>query len=144
MNNVEQKALSNIDTDKLIELTQRLIRIPSVNPPGEYKEIAGFLHGQMRTMGLDTTILEGEPGRPNVLGEANHLNITGAFKGRKPEFEGSLSAGDLYHVLKKGIPGAWIGAGNGSLRHAVNERIAIEDLIEMARVYVLLVLRFCL
>jgi acetylornithine deacetylase/succinyl-diaminopimelate desuccinylase-like protein len=66
-------------------------------------------------------------------------NITG----RKPEFEGSLSAGDLYHVLKMGIPGAWIGAGNGSLRHAKNEHIAIQDLIEMTQVYILLILRLC-
>jgi succinyl-diaminopimelate desuccinylase len=396
MNKREQEALSSMDTDKLIELTQKLIRIPSVNPPGEYNDISVLFYDRMRSMGLNTAILEGKPGKPNVLGmlpgtdpkasvlllsghmdvvsasnpsawrydpfggeihedkiwgrgaidmkgalaaailalesvmkagvqlrgtvilgatvddetagpwgmkyvinrgldaegwpqptvhvlgEANNLNITGAFKGRlwvkisvggksahggepeaginaiekmlklilnlnglcrrdhplmgretlnigkilggevvnvvpsgctvhidfrmcspgnadegekrlrniirrlekedpdfhveeleiyeirdpveisrehsliqtmaqcvenitgrKPEFEGSLSAGDLYHVLKMGIPGAWIGAGNGSLRHAKNEHIAIQDLIEMTQVYILLILRLC-
>jgi succinyl-diaminopimelate desuccinylase len=63
--------------------------------------------------------------------------------GRAAAFEGSLSAGDLYHSLKRGIPGVWIGAGDGSLRHAANECIAIKDLVNMARVYVLLILRVC-
>ena len=31
---------------------------------------------------------------------------------KEPQYFGSLSAGDLYHTMKNGIPGAWIGPGD--------------------------------
>jgi acetylornithine deacetylase/succinyl-diaminopimelate desuccinylase-like protein len=62
---------------------------------------------------------------------------------KEPQFLGSLSAGDLYHTMKHGIPGAWIGPGDPKLLHQTNERIRLEEIIEAARVYTLLILRYC-
>ena len=62
---------------------------------------------------------------------------------KEPEFLGSLSAGDLYHTLKNGIHGAWIGPGDPKLLHQINERIQVEEIIEAAKIYALLILRYC-
>lgn len=59
------------------------------------------------------------------------------------QYFGSLSAGDLYHTMKNGIPGAWIGPGDPKLLHQANERIRVEEIIEAAKVYALLILRYC-
>jgi len=63
--------------------------------------------------------------------------------GRKPQRIGSLSAGDLYYSLKKGIPGAWIGPGDPRLFHKVDEHVEIEELVQAAQIYAILILRFC-
>jgi succinyl-diaminopimelate desuccinylase len=62
---------------------------------------------------------------------------------KEPQYLGSLSAGDLYHTMKNGIPGAWIGPGDPKLLHQVNERIRVEEIIQAAKVYALLILRNC-
>jgi len=35
-----------------------------------------------------------------------------SIRKKKPRFLGSLSAGDVYHTMKNGIPGAWVGPGD--------------------------------
>ena len=62
---------------------------------------------------------------------------------KEPQYFGSLSAGDLYHTMKNGIPGAWIGPGDPKLLHQANERIRVEDIIEAAKIYALVILRYC-
>ena len=62
---------------------------------------------------------------------------------KEPRYFGSLSAGDLYHTLKNGIPGAWIGPGDPKLLHQANERIQVEEIVLAARIYALLILRYC-
>jgi acetylornithine deacetylase len=62
---------------------------------------------------------------------------------KEPQYFGSLSAGDLYHTMKNGIPGAWIGPGDPKLLHQANERIRVDDIIEAAEIYALLILKYC-
>jgi acetylornithine deacetylase/succinyl-diaminopimelate desuccinylase-like protein len=62
---------------------------------------------------------------------------------REARFLGTLSAGDLYHTMKNGIPGAWIGPGDAQFLHQVDERIQVREIIEAAKIYTLLILRFC-
>jgi succinyl-diaminopimelate desuccinylase len=62
---------------------------------------------------------------------------------KEPQFLGSLSAGDLYHTMRNGIPGAWIGPGGPKLLHQTNERIRIDEMIEAVKIYALLILRYC-
>jgi len=62
---------------------------------------------------------------------------------KEPQYLGSLSAGDLYHTMKNGIPGAWIGPGDPKLLHQANERIRVDDIIEAAKIYTLVILRYC-
>ena len=58
----------SIDADALVDLAGRLVRIPSLNPPGDYGVISDLLRREMESIGLETAILEGQPGKPNVFG----------------------------------------------------------------------------
>ncbi|HLK69988.1 MAG TPA: ArgE/DapE family deacylase [Bryobacteraceae bacterium] len=62
-----------IDHDYTRDTLVRLVQINSINPtlssgaPGE-REIAAFISSSLRSIGLETEILEPEPGRTSVLG----------------------------------------------------------------------------
>lgn len=62
-----QAALQHIDDDALVTLTQELIRIDSVNPPGNEQAVAELLDSRARAWGLDSEILNVQDGRPNVV-----------------------------------------------------------------------------
>ena len=62
------RVLKEIKRDELIQLTQDLVRIPSVRRPGEgEKNVALFLSRLLDEMGLDVVVEEVEPGSPNVI-----------------------------------------------------------------------------
>jgi succinyl-diaminopimelate desuccinylase len=62
------RLLKGIKKEELIQLTQELIRIPSVRRPGEYEEkVALFLARFLEEMGLDVVVERVEPGSPNVV-----------------------------------------------------------------------------
>ena len=67
------KAKNHVDGSEIVELLKRLVRINSVNPslvegaPGE-AEIAECIADFMQGIGLQTSVEEVEPGRPNVVG----------------------------------------------------------------------------
>ncbi len=63
----EKRVLALIDDDAMIELTQRLVRIPSENPPGEEKDVSDFIQAWLEDRGLDVEVIEAEPGRPNLI-----------------------------------------------------------------------------
>jgi len=57
-----------IKREELIELTQEVIRIPSVRRAGEYEEkVALFLARLLEEMGLDVVVERVEPHSPNVI-----------------------------------------------------------------------------
>jgi succinyl-diaminopimelate desuccinylase len=63
--------LKEIKKEKLIQLTQDLVRIPSVrrqDKGGSEKEVALFVARLLEDMGLDVVVEEVEPGAPNVIG----------------------------------------------------------------------------
>jgi len=62
--------LREIKKEELIELTQELIRIPSVRSQKEgsnEEKVAFFLSHLLEEMGLDVVVEEVEPGSPNVI-----------------------------------------------------------------------------
>jgi succinyl-diaminopimelate desuccinylase len=64
------RLLKEIKREELIQLTQDLIRFPSVRRQGSggsEKEVALFLSRLLEDMGLDVVIEEVEPGAPNVI-----------------------------------------------------------------------------
>lgn len=67
---VEKEILRTIDDGYVVDLLQRLIRIPSIAPPCHLEEIASFVAEQMQSYGL-TVVTAGDHGqdwaRPNVL-----------------------------------------------------------------------------
>ena len=42
---------------------------------------------------------------------------------RRPQLQGTLASGDLYHSLRAGFPGIYWGPGDMALAHATNEYV---------------------
>jgi len=59
--------LSDDESAELVELLQGLIRIPSVNPPGDEIVAARFLEGVLTAEGLAPTVVEPFPGRGSIV-----------------------------------------------------------------------------
>jgi len=68
---LEREVLRRIDDGYVVDLLQKLVRIPSVAPPCQLDEIASFVGEEMESYGL-TVVTAGDHGegwsRPNVLG----------------------------------------------------------------------------
>ena len=56
-----------IKKDRLIKITQKLIRFDSSNPPGLEYECAKFIEKDMKSLGLDVKTVSYAPKRPNVI-----------------------------------------------------------------------------
>jgi len=73
----------DVPRQDLTEFLQALIRIPSVNPPGNEEAVAELIAAKLRTLNCDVTIVDSEPGRPNVVahwagsGQGNTLLLNG-------------------------------------------------------------------
>jgi succinyl-diaminopimelate desuccinylase len=62
------RLLKEIKKEELVQLTQDLIRIPSVRRPGQGEQkIALYLSRLLEGIGLDVVVEEVEPGSPNVI-----------------------------------------------------------------------------
>src|SRR5579872_4023843 len=71
-----------VDKDLVVELTRDLVRIQSVNPPGNEQEAAEYLGNRMRHLGLEVELQHLEPDRAQVIGRLRgsgdgHLVLTG-------------------------------------------------------------------
>ncbi len=54
--------------ESVTELAAELIRMPSVNPPGDMRAIAAFIHEHLRGIGLTVERFEPKPGVVSVIG----------------------------------------------------------------------------
>ncbi|MFC7063153.1 M20 family metallopeptidase [Halobacillus seohaensis] len=88
------------DRERVISLTQELVRIPSVYRPGvdggNEEKAALFVGDYLRKLGIDVHIEEVEPGRPNVVGV-----IDSGKPGKTLLFEGHTD------VVTEGDHGSW-------------------------------------
>ena len=57
-----------IKKERVIDLTQRLVRLKSENPPGEEYETAMVVKDELEKLGLIVEVHEFEKGRPNIIG----------------------------------------------------------------------------
>lgn len=99
-----------INRQRLIKLTQKLIRINSQNPPGNEREIVSFLRDYLADFGLKSRVYELAKGRPNIIARLKsgdpkaktilispHLDTVPAGKGWKfPPFKGVIKLGRIY------------------------------------------------
>ncbi len=102
------RALARIDNPDLVAFTQDLIRLDSINPPGQEHAVADVLAARARAWGLEVQIQPVADGRPNVLvrlpgaGQAPTLLYCGHLDtvppGEVPWEHGPLS-GDLVDGL---------------------------------------------
>ncbi len=58
----------SIDINNLTTLTQNLVQIPTVNPPGNEKDLAEFLTLKLQELGFQVKNYDVDIGRPNVVG----------------------------------------------------------------------------
>ena len=59
--------LSHIVEDELVELTRKLVRFQSVNPPVNELEIASYIGDHLAKEGLDVDVLEHGHGRGSLV-----------------------------------------------------------------------------
>ena len=70
--------------EALVELTQQLTRIPTINPPGEnYREICEFLSARLAASGFDTKLLRAEAS-PGDSDKFPRWNVIARREGRYP------------------------------------------------------------
>ena len=94
---------------RIVELAQRLIRIPSHNPPGDEDRIARFVADWLQDAGLDPRLVPLEPGRSSVVARVpggergcivlcGHLDTIGTDPEawRVPPLEGRIEDGRLF------------------------------------------------
>lgn len=108
---MEMKMLLNhIQEDELVEVCRQLVRIDSVNPPGNESEIAGFVAEFLRNAGLEAEIVPHTPHRASVLARLRgsgewpgllfsaHLDTVpvGVEKWVHDPFAGELSDGKIW------------------------------------------------
>ena len=124
----ETRVLDKIDAADVVEMARQLIRRPSVNPPGDYAAVAAYVMDVFKEMGLAIRVVEGEPGRPNIVGLlrgtggrpgfclSSHMDVVGtldASQWQHPPFEAVLADGVLHgrgSADSKGMLAAMIGA----------------------------------
>ncbi|MCL4676945.1 MAG: M20/M25/M40 family metallo-hydrolase, partial [Pararhodobacter sp.] len=70
--------------DDLVSLTQDLIRIPTLNPPGEnYREICDYLDRRLRASGFQTQMIRAR-GTPGDCDAYPRWNVVARREGRHP------------------------------------------------------------
>lgn len=86
-----------VDVDGLVDFTRRLVRIPSVNQPGQGEApVVRAVADLARSWGWDPVIEEVAPGRPNCI-----ITLDGGLRGRTLLLEGHTD------VVTPGDPDEW-------------------------------------
>jgi succinyl-diaminopimelate desuccinylase len=81
----ETRVVSRVDelADEMIEWLRDLVRIPTINPPGEnYKDCAQFIGDKLTEFGYDATFIEAT-GRPECSPEHPRVNVIGRLNGSR-------------------------------------------------------------
>jgi len=103
--------LSHVDDGYVTSLLQKLVSIPSVNPPGTYEEIAPFIRDEISSYGIEVKQYEHYPNRPNLVAIVNgskngpallvdaHYDVVPPYdesRWRYPPFSAEIVDGVLY------------------------------------------------
>ncbi len=62
-----EEVLAHVDSEYVTTLLQKLVSIPSVNPPGTYEEIVPFIRDEISGYGVEVKRYEHYQGRPNLV-----------------------------------------------------------------------------
>lgn len=100
----EERVVKKVERmrDKLARLTKEMIRIPTVNPPGEnYPEMANLLAKEMEDNGLEVELVKIPREKLKELGlKSQRVNVIGTSKGTSPGF--TLHWNGHYDVVPPG------------------------------------------
>jgi succinyl-diaminopimelate desuccinylase len=127
------EAQSAVDDDRLLDLAQRLIAIPTENPPGNERLAAEFLADYFADNGWAVDLSDTMPGRPNVV-----VRIPGRAPGPHLIFDGHVDVvpagdgwtSDPYRPLIR--DGRLIGRGAADMKGGVAAMIAAAEAIQRA------------
>lgn len=124
-----------VSEESIIKLAQDIVRIPSY--AGEEAKVAEFLADKLQQLGLEVTMMEVAPGRPNVIGR---LKGTGAGRScilnghtdhnmfgegwTKDPFGGEIDDGWLFGIGAVNMKGALAAIG-GAVEALVNSKIRL-------------------
>lgn len=64
-----QRVLDAIDPDEVIAFLQGLVRIPSVNPPGDVQDAIAYVQGTLADAGFSCRTEAAKPEKPNLIAE---------------------------------------------------------------------------
>jgi acetylornithine deacetylase/succinyl-diaminopimelate desuccinylase-like protein len=106
----QRQVMRHIDEDKVVNILQGLVRVPSVNPPGDEGRVASEMAKMMEKAGLETSVEEFLPNRSNaydtvqgrekngrILLLNGHLDVVPPGDGwSKEPFGGEIKDGRLY------------------------------------------------
>ncbi|MFP3951409.1 MAG: M20 family metallopeptidase [Candidatus Bathyarchaeia archaeon] len=121
---------------ELVELTQRLVRTPSVNPPGDERGVSRVVGEEMEALGFDLRYVEPKPKRVNTLGALEGVEDEGGgllFNGHYDTVPiGNMdnwSVDPFEAVVKDGLI---YGRGSGDMKGAIaSALIAARALVEL-------------
>ncbi|MFY9572484.1 MAG: acetylornithine deacetylase/succinyl-diaminopimelate desuccinylase family protein [Blastocatellia bacterium] len=85
MTTPENQVLARVDelSSEMVEFTRQLVRIPTINPPGEnYRECAVFIGDKLKTFGYEVSFIEAT-GRPECSPEHPRMNVIGHLHGAR-------------------------------------------------------------
>jgi succinyl-diaminopimelate desuccinylase len=80
---LSERIVKRIDSSRVSSLTQQLVKIPSVNPPGNEKQVAEFIASWFDKRGFDLKTIESVKGRPNLEVKLDFPRVKGAKTKRK-------------------------------------------------------------
>lgn len=87
MNNVEEKVLSMISEQEIVEFMQELIRAKSTYPPGDTREVADVCFRKLHNAGIETKMLYPGPDVKSIFDDGvdnNHIpSVLGTLSGAK-------------------------------------------------------------
>ena len=69
MGEFRERVFEDFRGDEVVELASRLIKIPSVNPPGDTSEIAAFVKDYLEEEGVAVELCEPAEKRVNLIAE---------------------------------------------------------------------------
>lgn len=85
MTTPENQVLARVDelASEMVEFTQQLVRIPTINPPGEnYSGCAQLVGDKLRDFGYEVRFIE-TTGRPECTAEFPRVNVIGRLHGER-------------------------------------------------------------
>ncbi len=91
-----ERVLAAIDRDETIAFLQALVRVPSVNPPGDVREAIRLCEEKLAAEGFDCKVVGEEPEKPNLV-----ATLRGAGAGPRLAFNAHVD------VVPIGEESAW-------------------------------------
>ncbi|MEM3406312.1 MAG: M20 family metallopeptidase [Nitrososphaerota archaeon] len=111
------------------ELKSILFEISSRDPTFNYKLSLYHIHEPAET----------SPEEPFVkLAKKVVKEVTG----KESVVEGFVATTEMNHLTEVGIPSIILGCGNIKMAHAINENVPIQQIIDLTKIYTLIILRY--